>query len=622
MTDTSVKSTSPVPPAAAAAPPAAPAPQAQQAAKSTSPVPQAAVVGPSPLLIGKSFIKQYYQVLSSNPEHITKFYKPNSVISHSFQPSVPAEPKTLSSDQFFQWAQAQSGDESNEGLCFDFGKGAIDAQETIQGGILLVVTGRMKLAESASTFKPFVHTFFLNNGAPAGKKRQFYVHNDILRFISCVEENQNGVGEGDVATVVSTSSSTSVPTATVPSVKATVPAAESDKEDTTASPDTTSANVDTVTEKEENVPVSEPVVEQQQKEKVASVPQDKPSNGETPSVAEVNTKSKEEPAVTKETIKPEVPSKKEEKKDVKNTTADTSKGSNVVKSSDKSSKATQDKKKETSTTPASGPPSKDEKKSKKNKSRGRSRKSRSSSPTDKDDKKNSKSKPKTPGSWASLVAGGAAPTAKPSAAAVAAADAAQQITSAEESKAQDSSASEETAVAPTGEGDDATGAETSSSSTNANTSNTKANPPSQAQAPKEKPPQRTPEATVLIKNIPDRTKEPEIRAMFQPYATKMNQKILGITLLANRGFCFVDFDSKNVVDEVVKDVAACKKDGKPNKFMINGKKLDVARKVPMDNKGGRGRGFRSASPGNGNFKHRGGRRSSPRGGNRSGAGKK
>lgn len=621
MTDTSAKSTSPAPPAAAAAPPAAPAPKAQQAAKSTSPVPQAAGVGPSPLLIGKSFIKQYYQVLSTNPEHITKFYKPNSMISHSFQPSVPAEPKTLSSDQFFKWAQAQSGDESNDGLCFDFGKGAIDAQETIQGGILLVVTGRMKLAESASTFKPFVHTFFLNNGAPTGKKRQFYVHNDILRFISCVEENQNGADEGDVATVASTSS-TSVPAATVPSVQPTVPAAESDKEATTASPEATSANVDTATEKEESVPVPEPVVEQQQKEKVVSVPQDKPSNGETPSTAEVNTKSKEEPAVTKETIKSDVPSKKEEKKDVKNATADTSKGSNVGKSSDKSSKATQDKKKEASTAPASGPPSKDEKKSKKNKSRGRSRKSRSSSPTDKDDKKNSKSKPKTPGSWASLVAGGAAPTAKPSAAAVAAADAAQQITSAEESKAQEPSASEETAAAPTGDGDDSTAAETSSSSANANTSNTKANPPSQAQAPKEKPPQRTPEATVLIKNIPDRTKEPEIRAMFQPYATKMNQKILGITLLANRGFCFVDFDSKNVVDEVVKDVEACKKDGKPNKFMINGKKLDVARKVPMDNKGGRGRGFRSASPGNGNFKHRGGRRSSPRGGNRSGAGKK
>eukprot|EP00554_Chaetoceros_debilis_P009381 CAMPEP_0194101170 /NCGR_PEP_ID=MMETSP0150-20130528/1885_1 /TAXON_ID=122233 /ORGANISM="Chaetoceros debilis, Strain MM31A-1" /LENGTH=620 /DNA_ID=CAMNT_0038787691 /DNA_START=476 /DNA_END=2338 /DNA_ORIENTATION=+ len=620
MTDTSVKSTLPVPPAAAAAPQTAPAPQAQQAAKSTSPVPQAAGIGPSPLLIGKSFIKQYYQVLSSNPEHITKFYKPNSMISHSFQPSVPAEPKTLSSDQFFQWAQAQSEDESNDGLCFDFGKGAIDAQETIQGGILLVVTGRMKLAESASIFKTFVHTFFLNNGAPAGKKRQFYVHNDILRFISCAEENQNGAGEGDVTTTASTS--ISVPAATVPSVPATVPAAESDKKATTISPEATSANVDTVTEKEENVPASEPVVEHQQKEKLASVPQDKPSNGETPSAAEVDTKSKEEPAVAKETSKPEVPSKKKEKKDVKNATAVTSKGSNVGKSSDKSSKATQDKKKDASTAPASGPSSKDEKKSKKNKSRGRSRKSRSSSPTDKDDKKNSKSKPKTPGSWASLVAGGAAPTAKPSAAAVAAADAAQQITSAKESKAQESSVSEEADVAPTGDGDDATAADTSSSSANANTSNTKANPPAQAQAPKEKPPQRTPEATVLIKNIPDRTKEPEIRAMFQPYATKMNQKILGITLLANRGFCFVDFDSKNVVEEVVKDVAACKKDGKPNKFMINGKKLDVARKVPMDNKGGRGRGFRSASPGNGNFKHRGGRRPSPRGGNRSGAGKK
>jgi len=53
------------------------------------------------------------------------------------------------------------------------------------------------------------------------------------------------------------------------------------------------------------------------------------------------------------------------------------------------------------------------------------------------------------------------------------ADAAQQITSAKESKAQESSVSEEADVAPTGDGDDATAADTSSSSANANTSNTK-----------------------------------------------------------------------------------------------------------------------------------------------------
>ena len=61
---------------------------------STTPPPTPAA--PSPLVIGRAFLKQYYQVLSSNPTQITRFYKNNSLISHSLVPSEPATTQTLS----------------------------------------------------------------------------------------------------------------------------------------------------------------------------------------------------------------------------------------------------------------------------------------------------------------------------------------------------------------------------------------------------------------------------------------------------------------------------------------------------------------------------------------------
>jgi len=121
----------------------------------------------SPLIIGKSFIKQYYHILTTNPELIHRFYKSSSVWSHCFKPNVAAHPQTIQgSSSFFLWASK----DDTTGLRIDFGRGAIDAQESIGGGILLVVTGHMTLPLCQKEERPFVHTFFLNSGASSGKK--------------------------------------------------------------------------------------------------------------------------------------------------------------------------------------------------------------------------------------------------------------------------------------------------------------------------------------------------------------------------------------------------------------------------------------------------------------------
>ena len=71
-------------------------------------------------------------------------------------------------------------------VCFDLKHGAIDAQETVNGGILLVVTGHLTLGTSTSTTntRQSVHTFLLNNGAPPGRKCQFTLFPVFLFFYS------------------------------------------------------------------------------------------------------------------------------------------------------------------------------------------------------------------------------------------------------------------------------------------------------------------------------------------------------------------------------------------------------------------------------------------------------
>lgn len=624
----------------------------------SSPAPNAGppATAPSPLLIGKAFIKQYYQVLSTNPAQITKFYKPNSLISHSLLPSVPGITKTLKEYQddktststntnaLFAWCRPEKGDK----LCFDFGRGAIDAQETINGGILLIVTGHIRLpcwkADGEDDgMKRFVHTFFLNNGAPAGKKRQFYVHNDVLRFMdqgvvldsdsdsdSSIVEVEYKQTDEVVSVSEKESVSVQVPESPVQGEEAALAAVVNEKKTASRQDDSKKSEVDTegpaddvVNDSKEGekkdtavTAVSNPVIVAEKR--VVDVDAD---------AADVAKKDTTRNVVSTTASAEEGTKEKSAESSIKD--AGAKKGGKNTAS--KSNKSEEKKGKSDATTLQ-------EKKPRKNKSRGRARKSRSSSPTD--GNVSSKGKKATAGSWASLVAGGSGP----SAVAAAAADAAAEISKEEKQNSASAPAAANTKKSSKSNTKKEAKSEQEAKGEQASSDQQSESQPQQEQqqqqqqqqllSKKAAAAQRTPEATVLIKNIPDRTKEPEIRAMFEPYASNLKKRILGITLLANRGFCFVDFDSKDVVDDIVKAVEAekdakakSKKDGGDDtvsKFTINRRALEVGRKIPADKavSGGRGRGpRRSSSPNHGGgFKNNrgGGRRNSPRGGTRSG----
>jgi hypothetical protein len=138
-------------------------------------------------MVGTSFVKQYYKVLSTAPDQVFRFYLPNtSVFSQGVgsQPTVTAVFQQLEQlkDRFYMTHESCP-------IRFEFEHGAIDAQLSMNGGVLLVVTGHVVYLTSdyedddeVDQRKAFVHTFFLE-GVMVGAKRSYYVHNDVLRFL-------------------------------------------------------------------------------------------------------------------------------------------------------------------------------------------------------------------------------------------------------------------------------------------------------------------------------------------------------------------------------------------------------------------------------------------------------
>ncbi|KAL3790814.1 hypothetical protein HJC23_004715 [Cyclotella cryptica] len=561
---------------------------------SATPTPQAASSsGPSPEKIGKSFIKTYYKTLLTSPSQLIRFYQPDSTISRGMQPSSPTSPCSYADalsgpdpgervrKAFFEWAGSgvDLHDDSHDAaasssdalLRIDFERGAIDAQESLGGGILLVVTGHMYLPFRTGKPTGFVHTFFLNNAAARGKKKQFYVMNDILRFLEDDEdaavdaaqdvgvvggggEGVNGgmqpavqmEGAGSSAAVVAPLEPEDVPQ---PVVIETEPEIE---EEPVQIPVEITDYVD------EAIDYDAPAAEEEKIEIVQNLE-------EEPSLIE------DEPAA------------EEEKIDLTGT-ADSPIDS-----------------------PAASPNSDNAKRGKRNRRKKGGKSSRSNSPSDKEDeptpdatanKEDTTEKPKTPGSWASLVATG------------------------QPKKTDDGKKGGGRRSSPKSRPQDKPVAAVASSNHDSKPppqDRKESTPASSVTAAAAAPSaQRTPEATLFIRNVPDATKESEIRSLFEPFTALTGNKILGITLNPNRGFCFVDFDGVPAVDAVVSEAEkSLVKEARTGRkvsssFMVHGRVLDVERKVKGDaNKqpGGSGGYNRRSSRGRSGM-----RRSPPRGG--------
>nr|GMD81675.1 putative G3BP-like protein [Ipomoea batatas] len=107
--------------------------------------------------VGYAFTSQYYQVLDLRPEDAHKFYKDSSIAGWEGNDGVVHSVTTMKDSE----VQVKS----------------IHAQDSLQGSILLVVTGNL-IGKNNEVTRNFSHTFLL-----ARQERGFFVLNDILRFL-------------------------------------------------------------------------------------------------------------------------------------------------------------------------------------------------------------------------------------------------------------------------------------------------------------------------------------------------------------------------------------------------------------------------------------------------------
>lgn len=539
--------------------------------------PPAAGTGPAPLTIGKRFVKQYYQSLMTAPDNLPKLYRPTSVLSDG-DGSTPAD--AVSFESAFGSADKLKDRFMVKDLQirFEFEHGAIDAQQSVNGGILLVVTGHVVYYPSVTEDedsavddpirKGFVHTFFLG-AHTIGTRVSYYVHNDILRFLKNTSEVSAGVAESTVTEPQPT------PAAPAPAPKEVTPApAEPVPETTTPAPETQQPPPE---------PVSDPVEPPKKEEKPIAPPAPVEETKDDAPGGGVEESKEEAPPVPAPAPAPKPP--KEDKPNKKG-----NKGSGAKKEQATTEKDSAQSSKGSKSSPRTGKPQ-----ATKDLSSDAGRKSPVPPP--------SPAPKPPPGSWASLVAGagGSTPASSGSAAKP-------PPPASTKPPPKPTPASEKPATQPSNDKkDQSSGGPTQNSGNQNNNSNSnnrdnRDNSNNHKMGNNMRPPKRDPDCTLVIKNLAEQTKENDVLALFEPFAAACKARVVGITVAAHRGIAFVDYDSINPVMKAVS-----KHQEEPMQLL--GRVLEVDQKTAeqlarkqraANQRGGGGGSYRSGSPSHNN----------------------
>ncbi|XP_064423058.1 ras GTPase-activating protein-binding protein 1 [Latimeria chalumnae] len=128
---------------------------------------------PSPLLVGREFVRQYYTLLNQAPDFLHRFYGKNSTYVHGGLDSN-GKPCDAVSGQSEIHKKVMS---LNFKDCHTKIR-HVDAHATLNDGVVVQVMG--ELSNNLQPMRRFMQTFVL---APEGSVvNKFYVHNDIFRY--------------------------------------------------------------------------------------------------------------------------------------------------------------------------------------------------------------------------------------------------------------------------------------------------------------------------------------------------------------------------------------------------------------------------------------------------------
>ncbi|XP_009885049.1 PREDICTED: ras GTPase-activating protein-binding protein 2 isoform X2 [Charadrius vociferus] len=140
---------------------------------------------PSPLLVGREFVRQYYTLLNKAPDFLHRFYGRNSSYVHGgLDASGKPQEAVYGQAEIHKKVMSLQFSECHTKIRH------VDAHATLSDGVVVQVMG--ELSNNGQPMRRFMQTFVL---APEGSvPNKFYVHNDIFRY----EDEVFGDSEGEL----------------------------------------------------------------------------------------------------------------------------------------------------------------------------------------------------------------------------------------------------------------------------------------------------------------------------------------------------------------------------------------------------------------------------------------
>uniref|UniRef100_A0AAZ1WUV1 NTF2 domain-containing protein n=1 Tax=Oreochromis aureus TaxID=47969 RepID=A0AAZ1WUV1_OREAU len=140
---------------------------------------------PSPLLVGREFVRQYYTLLNKAPDFLHRFYGRNSSYVHGgLDPSGKLAEPVYGQAEIHKKVMSLQFSECHTKIRH------VDAHATLSDGVVVQVLG--ELSNNGQPMRKFMQTFVL---APEGSvANKFYVHNDIF----CYEDEVFGDSEAEL----------------------------------------------------------------------------------------------------------------------------------------------------------------------------------------------------------------------------------------------------------------------------------------------------------------------------------------------------------------------------------------------------------------------------------------
>lgn len=138
---------------------------------------------PSPLVVGREFVRQYYTLLHNSPDHLHRFYNQHSSFTHGGLDPDPSKDDVLIIGQknIHDKIQQLNFRDCHAKISY------VDAQATLGDGVVVQVSG--ELSNDGHPMRRFTQTFVLACQSP----KKYYVHNDIFRYQDMYNEDDDAL---------------------------------------------------------------------------------------------------------------------------------------------------------------------------------------------------------------------------------------------------------------------------------------------------------------------------------------------------------------------------------------------------------------------------------------------